>query len=57
MDDRMAWIITEKNGRQNGRMLLSKFYKFMVNKVTFLGFREAISPIAPLDPLLFWTAS
>jgi len=31
-------------------MLFYEFYKIMVNKVTFVGFRGAIVPIAPLDP-------
>ena len=43
-----------KNGRKNGlisRILFSEMYKIMVNKVTFVGFRGAIAPIAhPLDP-------
>jgi len=29
-------------------MLFSEFYKIMVNKVTFVAFRGAIAPIAPL---------
>ena len=35
------------------RMLFSELYKIMVKKVTFVGFRGAIAPIAPLDPPLF----
>jgi len=36
----------KKNGRQNGlisQMLFSEFFKIMVNKVTCVGFREAIA--------------
>jgi len=34
-------------------MLFSELYKIMVKKVTFVGFRGVIAPIAPhLDPTL-----
>jgi len=33
-------------------MLFSKLYKIMVNKVSFVGFGRAITPIASLDPPL-----
>jgi len=33
-------------------MLFPELYKIMVIKVTLLGFRGSIAPIAPLDPPL-----
>ena len=33
-------------------MLFSELYKIMVNGVSFVGFRESIAPIAPLEPPL-----
>jgi len=43
-------LLRANNGRQNcliSQMLFSKLYKIMVNKITFVRFREAIAPIAP----------
>ena len=48
-------LLWQNNRRQNGlilQMLFSELYKIMVNKVTFVGFRGAIAPVAPLDPPL-----
>ena len=50
-------LLWHKNGRQNGpisQMLFSELCKILVNKVTFVGFRGTIAPIAPppLDPPL-----
>jgi len=43
MDGKMAF---------KSRMLFSKLYEIIVNKVTFVGFVGAIAPIARLDPPL-----
>ena len=49
MDDKNSLI---------SRMFFSELYKIMVNKVTFVGFRGAIAPIAfPLDPHPMWAQS
>ena len=41
----------QNNGRQNvliiSRMLFSQLYEIMVHKVTFVGFRGMVAPIAP----------
>jgi len=45
-------LLRRNNGRQNGlisRMLFSELYKIMVKKVTLVGFRGAIVPIAHLE--------
>jgi len=36
-------------------MLFSEWYKIMVNKVIFVGFKGVIAPISPLDPALHQT--
>ena len=50
--------ITEKwpDGLISRMLLFSELYKIMVNEVTFVGFRGAIAPIAPLDPPLLGTS-
>jgi len=43
-------LLWQNNGRQNdliSQMLFSELFKIMVKKVTFIGFRGAIAPIAP----------
>ena len=55
-------LLWQNNGRQNdliSRMPFSELYKIMVNKVTSVGFRAAIAPVAlpwirPDSDVWFW---
>jgi len=54
-EDYFTTLLWQNNGRRNdlvSQMLFSEFYKIVVNKVTCVGFKGAMAPIAPLVPSL-----